>query len=187
MSELVANPDKMAKAKAELQSVVGEKKLLEEQDVARLPYLRAVVKESMRLHFSNPLLFPRKAESDEEVGGYLIPKGTQIIINAWIFSKDASIWKNPDSFEPERFLDEKIDFKGLDFEFIPFGAGRRMCPGLPLADRMLHMVTATLIHNFDWKLDQGSTVDANHGVEVFGLTLKRAVPLSIIPIKPIFG
>lgn len=177
------NPEKMAKAKAELQRVAGEKKLLEEPDIARLPYLRAVVKEAMRLHNPSPLLLPRKAESDQEVGGYSIPEGTQILVNAWAMGRDAGIWKDPDSFVPERFLDGKIDFKGLDFELIPFGAGRRMCPGLPLADRIMHMATAALVHNFDWKQVQG-TADSDHRGELFGLTLRRAVPLTVFPLKP---
>ncbi|KAH6836759.1 hypothetical protein C2S53_007825 [Perilla frutescens var. hirtella] len=183
MSELVLNPDKMANVKDELKSVVGDKKLVDESHIPRLPYLQAVIKEVLRYHPPGPLLLPRKAESDQEVNGYLIPKGTQILINVWAMGRDPSIWKNPDSFEPERFLDQNIDFKGQDFELIPFGSGRRICPGLPLANWILHMTTATLVHNFDWKLEEG-TADADHKGELFGLAVRRAVPLRIIPLKP---
>lgn len=95
MPELVAKPEKMAKVKEELNRVVGEKKkVLEQSDVARLVYLQAVVKEVMRINPPGPFLAPRKAESDQEVNGYLIPKGTQIIVNVWAMGRDPSIWKN---------------------------------------------------------------------------------------------
>nr|AMZ03404.1 cytochrome P450 CYP76AH17 [Plectranthus barbatus] len=183
MSELVNNPDKMAKLKQELKSVVGERKLVDESEMPRLPYLQAVIKESLRIHPPGPLLLPRKAETDQEVNGYLIPKGTQILFNVWAMGRDPSIWKDPESFEPERFLNQNIDFKGQDFELIPFGSGRRICPGMPLANRILHMATATMVHNFDWKLEQG-TDEADAKGELFGLAVRRAVPLRIIPLQP---
>nr|WEQ50537.1 cytochrome P450 76AH59 [Salvia officinalis] len=186
MSELVTQPEIMAKVKAELKSVVGDKKLVDESEMARLPYLEAVIKEVMRFHIPGPFLVPRRAESDQVVNGYFIPKGTQILINAYAISRDPDVWENPDSFEPERFLGKSIDFKGLDYELLPFGAGRRVCPGLPLAGAILNMVTATLIHNFDWKLDENTTDDDHQG-EVFGLSLRRAARLRILPTKPQFG
>nr|WEQ50542.1 cytochrome P450 76AH57 [Salvia officinalis] len=182
MSELLMNPDKMAKLKAELKSVAGDKKIVDESEMARLPYLQAVIKEVMRLHPPGPLLLPRKAESDQVVNGYLIPKGTQVLINAWAIGRDPNVWKNPEVFEPERFLNQSIDFKGQDYELLPFGAGRRVCPGLPLAHRILHMATATLVHNFDWKLENESTAEVEHAGELFGLSVRRAVSLRVIPI-----
>ncbi|XP_057799343.1 LOW QUALITY PROTEIN: sugiol synthase-like [Salvia miltiorrhiza] len=183
MEELVAHPDKMAKVKAELKSVMGDEKVVDESLMPRLPYLQAVVKESMRLHPPGPLLLPRKAESDQVVNGYLIPKGTQVLINAWAMGRDSTIWNNPDAFQPERFLDNKIDFKGQDYELIPFGSGRRVCPGMPLANRMLHTVTATLVHNFDWKLERPDAPLAEHQGVLFGFAVRRAVPLRIVPYK----
>lgn len=183
MSELVTNPEKMAKLKAELKGVAGDEKLLEESDMARLPYLAAVIKEVLRIHPPGPLLFPRKALSDQVVNGYMIPKGTQMFFNVWAMGRDPSIWDDSNSFKPERFLDQKVDFKGFDFELIPFGSGRRICPGMPLANRVMHMATATLVHNFDWELEQGMA-DVDHKGEMSGVTLRRAVPLRIIPIKP---
>nr|AJD25181.1 cytochrome P450 CYP76AH1 [Salvia miltiorrhiza] len=182
MSELVMNPDKMARLKAELKSVAGDEKIVDESAMPKLPYLQAVIKEVMRIHPPGPLLLPRKAESDQEVNGYLIPKGTQILINAYAIGRDPSIWTDPETFDPERFLDNKIDFKGQDYELLPFGSGRRVCPGMPLATRILHMATATLVHNFDWKLEDDSTAAADHAGELFGVAVRRAVPLRIIPI-----
>lgn len=114
--------------------------------------------------------------------GYMIPKGTQIVINAWAIGRDPSIWEDPDSFNPERFLDQKIDFKGQDYELLPFGSGRRVCPGIPLANRILHMTVATLVHNFDWKLEDNSTAEADHAGELIGAVVRRAAPLTVIPI-----
>ncbi|KAI3473004.1 hypothetical protein Pfo_030087 [Paulownia fortunei] len=182
MTESLLNPEKLSKAKHELRTVIGDNKQVQESDISRLPYFQAVIKEVFRYHTPGPLLIPRKSEYDVEVGGYIIPKGTQILINVWAMGREPSLWSNPDSFEPERFLDKKIDFKGQDFELIPFGSGRRICPGLPLANRMLHMTVATLIYYFDWKLEPGmEPVDTT---EKFGLSLHKAVPLKAIPIKP---
>ncbi|KAK6115941.1 hypothetical protein DH2020_008210 [Rehmannia glutinosa] len=183
MMELLLNLDKMANAKNELRSVIGQNKQVEESDISKLPYLRALIKETFRFHPAGPLLIPRKAVDDAEINGYTIPKNTQILVNAWAIGRDSSIWSNPDSFEPERFLGSEIDFKGQDFMLIPFGSGRRMCPGLPLADRMLHLMVASLIHNFDWKLEQGVKLEDLDTSEKFGLSLHKAVPLKAIPIK----
>nr|WJZ49106.1 cytochrome P450 [Isodon lophanthoides var. gerardianus] len=182
MATLVANPDKMAKLKQELKSALGESQIVEESDIDKLPYLQAVVKEVMRYHPPGPFLLPRRAESDQEVKGLMIPKGTQVIINVWAIGRDPSIWKNPDSFEPERFLGQKTDFKGNDFELIPFGAGRRMCPGVPLANRIVHTTTAALVHNFDWKWE-GAASMADQQEELCGVVLRRAAPLKLIPFK----
>ncbi|KAI3472968.1 hypothetical protein Pfo_029393 [Paulownia fortunei] len=185
MTELLLNPEKLSKAKQELRTVIGENKQVQESDMSRLPYFQAVIKETFRFHPPGPLLIPRKSEYDVDVSGYTIPKGTQMLVNVWAMGREPSIWSNPDSFEPQRFLDCKIDFKGQDFELIPFGSGRRICPGLPLANRMLHILVATLIHNFDWKLELGAEEEEVHKGELFGLSLRRAVPLMAIPIKPL--
>ncbi|KAL8521798.1 hypothetical protein ACS0TY_012092 [Phlomoides rotata] len=182
MTELLLNPDKLGKLKQELKSVVGEKRLVEESDVAGLPYLQAVIKEVFRYHPPGSLLVPRGAVSDCQVDAYLIPKETQILTNVWAIGRDPSIWANPESFEPERFLGKRTDFKEQDFELIPFGAGRRICPGIPLADRILHMTTAALVHNYDWKLEVGID-EGDHRAELFGLALRKAVSLRAIPLK----
>lgn len=177
MTELIRNPSKMSSARKELQSVVGKNKEIQESDISNLPFLRAVLKEVFRLHPPGPFLIPHKAETDTELNGYMIPKDAQILVNLWKIGRDPSAWSNPDIFQPERFLDSKIDVRGQDFELIPFGSGRRICPALPLAYRMVHLMVATLILEFDWKPEE---MDMN---EKFGLTLQKAVPLKATPIK----
>nr|AMZ03391.1 cytochrome P450 CYP76AH9 [Plectranthus barbatus] len=184
MSELLINPEKLAKLKEELKTVVGEKKQVQESDIPQLPYFEAVLKEVFRLHPPGPLLLPRKAECDVQVGSYTIPKETQILVNAWAIGRDPAIWPNPEAFEPERFLSQKMDYKGQDFELIPFGSGRRICPGLSFANRMLPMTVATLIHNFDWKLEVEANAEDVHKGEMFGIAVRRAVPLRAYPIQP---
>ncbi|XP_058086614.1 cytochrome P450 76T24-like [Magnolia sinica] len=182
MAELLRNPNAMTKVRSELAHIIGLDRPVEEPDITRLPYLQAVVKETLRLHPPAPLI-PRRAEADVEIHGFVIPKHTQVLVNAWAIGRDADIWSNPTSFFPERFLDCDIDFKGHHFELIPFGAGRRVCVGLPLAYRMVHLMLASLLQLFDWKLPDGiepTDVDMHDN---FGITLHMALPLRAIPTK----
>lgn len=156
---------------------------MEESDIPKLPYFKAVLKEVFRLHPPGPLLLPRKAEYDVQVGQYTVPKGTQILVNVWAMGRDPNIWPDPEAFEPERFLDNKIDYKGQDFELIPFGSGRRMCPGLSFANRMLPMMVATFVQNFEWKLEVGADDADFHRGEMFGIAVRRAIPLRAFPTK----
>ncbi|PIA26907.1 hypothetical protein AQUCO_08600056v1, partial [Aquilegia coerulea] len=183
MTELLRNPEKMTKAQSELNEMIDENKPIDEADIVRLPYLQAVVKETFRMHPPVPLLIPHKAESRVELCGYIVPKNTQVLINVWTMGRDPNIWENPTVFEPERFLKSNMDFKGQDFELIPFGAGRRICPGLPLAYRMLYLMLASLLHAFNWKLEDGLKPEDMDMEERFGLTLQKAIPLKAIPIK----
>ena len=124
-----------------------------------------------------PFLVPHKAETNVEMCGFIVPKNAQILINVWAMGRNSSVWQNPNVFMPERFLVQDIDFKGRNFELIPFGAGRRICPGLPLANRMLHLMLASLLHYFAWKFpDEMRPEDMDMG-ETFGITLHRAMPL----------
>ena len=181
MAELLRNPEVLSKAKTELQQVIGEGHQVEESDITRLPYLQAVVKETFRLHPAIPLLLPRKAEEDVEINDYIIPKGAQVLVNAWAIGRDPSFWENANSFMPERFLGSEIDVKGRNFEIIPFGSGRRICPGLPLVIRVLHSMLGSLIHTFDWKLEDGVKREDMNMEEKFGITLQRAHPLRAVP------
>lgn len=178
MAELLRSPDALSKARLELEQTIGKGKTIEESDITRLPYLQAVVKETLRLHPAVPLLLPRKALADVEIAGFIVPKGAQVFVNAWAIGRDELTWENPLSFMPERFLGSNLDFKGRNFELIPFGSGRRICPGLPLAIRMLHLMLGSLINSFDWKLE-----DENMDMEEkFGITLQKAQPLRVIPV-----
>ncbi|KAF5182006.1 Cytochrome p450 [Thalictrum thalictroides] len=183
MTELLRNPEKMAKIQAELKETIGEHKLINESDIIRLPYLQAIVKETFRMHPPVPLLLPHKAESRVELCGYIVPKNAKVLINVWTIGRDPNIWENPTSFEPERFLNSNMDFKGKDFELIPFGAGRRICPGMPLAYRMVYLMLASLLHAFNWKLEDGLKPEDMDMEENFGITLQKATPLKAIPIK----
>lgn len=178
MAELLRNPEKLTKAQTEIRQVLGKNKPVEEADISRLPYLQAVVKEAFRLHPAAPLLLPRKAQQDVEIAGFTIPKGAQIMVNVWAMGRDPRSWENPESFEPERFLGSEIDVRGRSFELIPFGGGRRICPGLPLAMRMMHLMLGSLIGFFDWKVEDGFEVNME---DKFGVTVEMAHPLRAIP------
>lgn len=182
MTELLLHPDIFSKVKDEMKSVVGDSKIIDEADISRLPYFQAVVKEIFRYHPPGPLLLPRKANEDTEINGYFIPKDTQVLVNVWSIGRDPSVWPNPESIDPERFLNKNIDYKGQCFELTPFGSGRRICLGLPLAHRLVHTIVAALIHNFDWKFAPG---ESERNREQFsGATLRREAPLMAIPVKP---
>lgn len=112
MAELLNNPEIMSKAQVELDQVIGKGNQVKESDIARLPYLQAVVKETFRLHPPVPLLLPRKAIADVEICGFTVPKGAQVLVNAWAIGRDSSIWDNSDKFMPERFLGSDIDVRG---------------------------------------------------------------------------
>ena len=180
------DPAKMAKAREEAEEVLGNVGLAQESDILKLPYLHAVVKETLRLHPPAPLLVPHKAEAGVEMCGLTVPKNAQILVNVWAMGRDSSVWPNPTLFSPERFLERDIDYKGRDFEFIPFGAGRRICPGLPLASRMVSFILASLVYSFHWKLPaETKPEDLDMSEAAVGFTLHRAKPLLAIPITSV--
>ncbi|KAK2983747.1 hypothetical protein RJ640_024100, partial [Escallonia rubra] len=181
MTELLCNPDTMFNVKAELAEVVGPNKKFEESDINDLHYLQAVVKETLRLHPPVPFLIPRKAIHDTRFMGYDIPKGTQVLVNAWAIGRDPECWDEPLSFRPERFLDSKVDYKGQDFELIPFGAGRRICAGFSLAHRMLHYVLGSLLHEFDWELESHVTRETMDMTDRIGVAVRKFEPLKAVP------
>lgn len=182
MTELLRNPTKLVKAQVELEEILGKDGLIRESDIGRLPYLQAVVKETLRLHPPASFLIPRKAENDVDFRGYIVPKNSQVLVNVWATNRDPSAWQDPTNFFPERFLGSKIDFKGQHFELLPFGSGRRVCPGLSLAYRMLHLILANLLHCFNWKLENGMTEEDVDMTELFGLSLHKAMPLFAVPV-----
>ncbi|KAL1331429.1 geraniol 8-hydroxylase-like [Arachis ipaensis] len=184
MTELLYNPKKLQKVKNELEDVVGkEQQQIEEKHISKLPFLRAVVKETFRLHPPFPLI-PHKSKEDVELCGFNVPKNAQVLINIWGVGRDSSIWRNPDEFIPERFLESRIDYQGNDCELIPFSAGRRMCPGLPLAYRGVHTVLGSLLLCYDWKLVKNGQKEKDLDMsEKFGLSLHKAKPLQAIPMQ----
>ncbi|KAJ0046650.1 hypothetical protein Pint_05093 [Pistacia integerrima] len=183
MAELLLNPEGLSKAQLELEQTIGKRNQVEESAITHLPYLQAIIKETLRLHPPTPLLLPRKASADIELSGFTVPKDAKVLVNVWAIGRDATAWDNPNSFIPERFLGSDLDFKGHHFELIPFGGGRRICPAVLMAIKMLHLMLASLIHSFDWKLDE-EKMDME---DKFGITLQKAQPLCAIPIARRFN
>ncbi|XP_049936118.1 geraniol 8-hydroxylase-like [Nymphaea colorata] len=181
MTELHRHPDKMSTTQLELTQTVGTERLVKESDIQKLPYLQALVKETLRLHPPVPLLIPHRADVTTEVSGFTVPKNTQVLVNAWAIGRDPASWENATSFLPERFLNSDVNFKGKDFHFIPFGAGRRICPGMPLGVCMAHLVLASLLHSFSWTLPDGMGPEQLDVKAKFGLTLQKAIPLKVFP------
>ncbi|CAL5001703.1 unnamed protein product [Urochloa decumbens] len=184
MAELLRNPGAMAKARMELDGALGSKETsVGEADAARLPFLQAVVKEAMRLHPVAPLMLPHQAVEDGvEIGGYSVAKGSTVIFNLWAIMRDLAAWERPDEFVPERFLDARVDFRGRNFDFIPFGSGRRMCPGMPMAERVVPLVLASLLRAFEWHLPDGVSVEMLDVSEKFTTANVLAVPLRAVPV-----
>ncbi|KAL5566491.1 hypothetical protein UlMin_029655 [Ulmus minor] len=182
MTELLHHPEIMKKAKQELSRVIGSGRNVEEKDIPNLPYLEAVIKEAMRRHPTAPFLLPHRSEKQVQVCGYTIPKHTQVIINYWAISQDEKNWENPKEFAPERFLRSEVDFRGTNFSYIPFGSGRRICPGMSLGIRMLFLMLGSFVHRFDWKLPNGMKPQDMDLGDKFGIDLQKATPLVATPV-----
>lgn len=156
MTELMRNPTVMNKLQEEVRNIIGENDgVIDENDIQKLAYLKAVVKEVMRLHPPAPLMVPHETTQKCNVVGYEIQPKTVVYINAWAIGRDPDSWKNPEEFFPERFLGSTLDFYGQDFELIPFGAGRRGCPGIHLGVGMVELALANLVYHFNWELPSG--------------------------------
>ena len=183
MSELCKNPETMATAQLEVRQIIGkDRAVITGADLKDLPYLQMVIKEVLRLHAPAPFLVPRLAREDCEIMGYDIPKGTNIFVNIFAISRDPKYWENPNKFEPERFRDNNIDFQGTNFEYTPFGAGRRQCPGILFGTATVEIVLANLLYHFDWLLPDGSSPDSLDMTEKFGITIRRKSDLKLIAI-----
>ncbi|XP_042042558.1 cytochrome P450 71A6-like [Salvia splendens] len=159
MSELIRNPKTMNTLQNEVREVAGSKEEINEQDLDKMPYLKAVLKENLRMHPPVPVLSPRELIKDTKVLGYDVASGTRVMINVGAILKDPSLWENPEEFRPERFLETSRDFRGLHFEFIPFGAGRRGCPGTTFAVAVIELALAKLVHKFDFTLPNGAKME----------------------------
>ncbi|CAL5009395.1 unnamed protein product [Urochloa decumbens] len=186
MAELIRNPQHMTKLQGEVRRHTPEgQEMVDEENLASMAYLKAVVKETLRLHQPAPLLLPHLSMADCVVEGYSIPSGTRVIINSWAISRDPESWEKPEEFMPERFMDggsaAAIDFKGKDFEFLPFGAGRRICPGLNFGLATVEIMLANLVYCFDWQLPNGMEAKDVDMTEVFGLTVHPKEKLMLIP------
>nr|AGC29947.1 CYP71BE30 [Sinopodophyllum hexandrum] len=177
--ELMKSPTSMEKVQREVRQVLNGKTNIIETDIHELKYLKSVIKETLRLHPPFPLLIPRECRERCEVDGYEIPVGTKIIVNAWAIGRDPQHWKDAEKFVPERFDEGSVDYKGAHFQYIPFGAGRRICPGISLGVANIELALAQLLYHFDWKLPNGVGTDELDMAEAFGLAVRRRKDLYV--------
>ncbi|EOA40169.1 hypothetical protein CARUB_v10008885mg [Capsella rubella] len=183
MAEILRNPKTMTKVQDEINHVIGENGEFQESNISKMPYLQAVIKETFRLHPAAPFLLPRKADTNVEILGLSILKDSQVFVNVWAIGRDPNLWENPTQFEPERFIGKEIDVKGTDYELTPFGAGRRICPGLSLASKIVPLMLGSLLCAFEWKLPNGSGSEDLDMEESFGITVHKTNPLLAVPLK----
>lgn len=187
MTELMRSPEDLKRVQQELTQVVGLNRRVEESDFEKLTYLKCCLKETLRLHPPIPLLLHETSE-EAVVSGYRIPAKSRVMINAWAIGRDPGSWVDPDTFKPYRFLKEGVpDFKGSNFEFIPFGSGRRSCPGMQLGLYALEVAVAHLVHSFTWELPDGMKPSELDMGDVFGLTAPKAIRLIAVPRQRLLG
>ncbi|XP_034216289.1 cytochrome P450 71A26-like [Prunus dulcis] len=177
MTELLRHPRVLKKLQDEMMGIANGKADITEGDLDKFPYLKAVIKETLRLYPPIPLLVPRESTQEAKIKGYDIAARTMVLINAWTIGRDPSMWDEPEEFKPERFLNSSVDFKGHDFQLIPFGAGRRGCPGSLFAMITNEIVLANLVHKFDWTLPGGARAEDISMTECTGLVIHRKAPL----------
>ncbi|XP_058752193.1 cytochrome P450 83B1-like [Vicia villosa] len=184
MAALVKNPRVMRKVQEEIRNVGAKKDFLDEDDIQNFSYLKAVIKETLRMHLPAPLLVQREAREKCTISGYDIPAKTILYVNAWAIQRDSNVWENPEEFYPERFLNSSINFIGQDFELIPFGAGRRICPGLPMAVASLELILANLLYSFDWEMPEDLKKEDIDMEMLPGITQHKKNPLCLVAKIP---
>ncbi|CAM6093426.1 unnamed protein product [Calypogeia fissa] len=180
LTELLKHPHMLRKVQEELDSVVGRHRLVQEEDLPKLLYVTAVVKETLRFHPPSALFYRQVLPTDDcEIEGFHIPAGTPVIVSPWCIHRDPEAWERPLEFDPDRFLNSTTHFKGQDFEFLPFGGGRRICPGMNLATLMVAYTLSLLVQALDWALPDGQEPEELDMSETFGAVLNKRVPLMI--------
>ncbi|CAM0908800.1 unnamed protein product [Alopecurus aequalis] len=183
MAELVRNPRVMRKAQDEVRRALAGQPKVTEASLADLNYMRLVIKEALRLHPPAPLLLPRECRNEGcRVLGFDVPKGTMVLVNVWAISRDPAHWDAAEEFVPERFERGDIDFKGSDMEYTPFGAGRRMCPGMTFGLANLELALARLLYHFDWEMPGGADAQELDVTEEMGVTVRRRHDLHLVPV-----
>ncbi|MED6192824.1 hypothetical protein PIB30_013715 [Stylosanthes scabra] len=182
MAEMIKDPRVMQKAQVEVREIFDLSGRVDETRINELKYLKSVVKETLRLHPPAPLLLPRECREACEINGYHIPVKSKVIVNAWAIGRDPNYWVEPERFYPERFIDSTIDYKGSNFEYIPFGAGRRICPGSTLGLINVELALAYLLYHFDWELPNGVKCEDLNMTELFGMNVRRKDDLQLIPV-----
>ncbi|XP_059433534.1 cytochrome P450 71D8-like [Corylus avellana] len=179
MSELLRNPRVLEKAQAVVRRVLGGSENIDETDIQKLDYLKLVVKETLRLH-PPVALIPRESSEKRELSGYMIPSNTKVFINVWAIGRDPEYWIDADCFRPERFNNSCIDFKDINFEYIPFGGGKRICPGISFALAAIELTLSQLLYHFNWKLPNEIKPEELDMSELLGLACKRRNDLCLV-------
>ncbi|CAI9115034.1 OLC1v1015868C1 [Oldenlandia corymbosa var. corymbosa] len=182
MAEMIRNRAVLARAQSEIRKslLLLGKETIEENDVQRLSYLQAVIKETLRLHPPTPLLMPRNSREQCKIEGYIIPPNTRAMVNVWAIGRDPRYWDDSESFRPERFEEKYVDFVGTNYEYLPFGAGRRSCPGTSFGLANVEVPLANLLYYFDWKLPDGIKSIDNDMTETNGITASRKNSLFLV-------
>ncbi|XP_075508857.1 cytochrome P450 98A2-like [Primulina tabacum] len=180
MAEMVRNPRVQHKIQEELDRVVGTDRIMTELDIANLPYLQRTIKECFRMHPPTPLMLPHKASTNVKIGGYDVPKGATVSVNLWALARDPSVWKDPLEFRPERFVEEDIDMKGTDFRLLPFGSGRRICPGAQLAIFLVSSMVGHMLHHFTWTPSPGMKPEDMDMMEQPGTVTYMRTPVQAV-------
>ncbi|KAL8557653.1 hypothetical protein ACS0TY_004932 [Phlomoides rotata] len=181
-AELLKNPRVLKKAQDEVRSVFDGKNRVDEGCFDELNYLKLVIKETLRLHPPGPLLLPRESRERCEINGYEIPAKSWVLVNAWAMGRDPKYWEDAESFKPERFLEKSVDFNGSSLEYIPFGAGRRICPGMSFGISIVEIELAMLLYHFDWTLPDGMKPNDVNLAELPGLSGRRKYGLGVVPV-----
>ncbi|XP_063947372.1 premnaspirodiene oxygenase isoform X2 [Daucus carota subsp. sativus] len=181
ISEMLRNPRVMEKAQAELRKVFDSGVDIDETRLHELNYLKMVVKEALRLHPPTPLSIPRECRQQCQINGFNIPVKTKVLVNVWAIGRDPKDWADAESFMPERFENSSVDFRGTDFEYLPFGAGRRICPGMLFSLPAMLLPLAHLLYHFDWKLPGGLKSEELDMTEAYGVTCGRKHDLYVVP------
>ncbi|MCD7457051.1 hypothetical protein HAX54_033968 [Datura stramonium] len=182
LSEMMKSPGVMAKAQAEVRETFKGKKTPDDDDLSleKLNYLKLVIKETLRLHPPTPLLVPRECREETEIDGFTIPLKSKVLVNVWAIGRDPESWENPDCFIPERFENSSIEFTGNHFQLLPFGAGRRICPGILFGVALVTLPLAHLLYKFDWKLPEGTNARDLDMIESNGITARRENDLYLV-------
>ncbi|KAF3513213.1 hypothetical protein F2Q69_00001414 [Brassica cretica] len=183
MTELIRHPECMKKLQDEIRSSsIPNSSYIKEEKVEKMKYLKAVIKEVLRLHPSLPLILPRVLSEDVKLMEYNIAAGTEVIINAWAIQRDTAIWGlEAEEFKPERHLDSPTDYRGKDLNYIPFGSGRRICPGIGFALGLAEVAVANLVGRFDWRVGFRPKGDQSDIAEAVGIDVCRKFPLIAFP------
>nr|ACF74516.1 amorpha-4,11-diene monooxygenase [Artemisia annua] len=181
ISELIKCPKAMEKVQAELRKALNGKEKIHEEDIQELSYLNMVIKETLRLHPPLPLVLPRECRQPVNLAGYNIPNKTKLIVNVFAINRDPEYWKDAEAFIPERFENSSATVMGAEYEYLPFGAGRRMCPGAALGLANVQLPLANILYHFNWKLPNGVSYDQIDMTESSGATMQRKTELLLVP------